>query len=97
MRSWWLSFVAFIVRQLIADKPLVDLRVFEHRNFRIGCLLIAIFGGALYGLITLLPLFYQELLGYTAYAAGWAVSPRGIGAIIAMPIIGILTAKIDNR
>ena len=33
----------------------------------------------------LLPLFYQELLGYTAFAAGWAVSPRGIGAIIAMP------------
>jgi DHA2 family multidrug resistance protein len=92
-----ISFVAFIVRQLVADKPLVDLRVFKHRNFRIGCLLIAIFGGALYGLITLLPLFYQELLGYTAYAAGWAVSPRGIGAIIAMPIIGILTAKIDNR
>jgi DHA2 family multidrug resistance protein len=92
-----ISFVAFIVRQLVADKPLVDLRVFKHRNFRIGCLLIGIFGGALYGLITLLPLFYQELLGYTAYAAGWAVSPRGIGAIIAMPIIGILTAKIDNR
>jgi DHA2 family multidrug resistance protein len=34
---------------------------------------------------------------YTALAAGWAVSPRGIGAIVAMPIIGYLTAKIDNR
>jgi len=45
----------------------------------------------------LLPLFYQELMGYTALAAGWAVSPRGIGAIVAMPIIGYLTAKIDNR
>ena len=92
-----ISFVAFIIRQLTHDKPLVDLRVFKSRNFRLGCILIGIFGGALYGLITLLPLFYQELLGYTAYAAGWAVSPRGIGAIVAMPIIGILTAKIDNR
>ncbi len=91
------SFVAFIVRQLTHDKPLVDLRVFRHRNFLIGCILIAVFGASLYGLITLLPLFYQELLGYTAYAAGWAVSPRGVGAIIAMPIIGILTSKIDNR
>ena len=45
----------------------------------------------------MLPLFYQELLGYTASAAGWAVSPRGIGAILAMPIIGILTSKLDNR
>ena len=92
-----ISFVAFLVRELTHDKPLVDLRVFRHRNFLIGCILIGIFGGALYGLITLLPLFYQELLGYTAYAAGWAVSPRGIGAIMALPIIGILTAKIDNR
>jgi MFS transporter, DHA2 family, multidrug resistance protein len=59
--------------------------------------LIGLFGAAIYGLVTLLPLFYQELMGYTALAAGWAVSPRGIGAIVAMPIIGYLTAKMDNR
>ncbi len=89
--------VGFLIREFTAKKPLVDLRVFRHRNFAIGSVLIALFGASLYGLITLLPLFYQELLGYTAYAAGWAVAPRGIGAIIAMPIIGILTAKLDNR
>jgi DHA2 family multidrug resistance protein len=42
-------------------------------------------------------LFYQELLGYTALNAGWAVSPRGIGAIVAMPIIGLLTTRLDTR
>jgi MFS transporter, DHA2 family, multidrug resistance protein len=89
--------VAFLIRQFRLEKPLVDLRVFRHRNFSLGCLLIGMFGAALYGLVTLLPLFYQELMGYTALAAGWAVSPRGIGAILAMPIIGLLTAKIDNR
>ena len=62
------------MREFTHDKPLVDLRVFRHRNFLIGCLLIAVFGGGLYGLITLLPLFYQELLGYTALAAGVAVA-----------------------
>ena len=91
------AFVLFIIRELKHGKPLVDLRVFRHRNFLLGCILIGLFGGAIYGLITLLPLFYQELLGYTASAAGWAVSPRGMGAIIAMPIIGILTSKLDNR
>jgi MFS transporter, DHA2 family, multidrug resistance protein len=90
-------FVAFLVREWRHAKPLVDLRVFRYRNFALGCTLIAIFGAALYALVTLLPLFYQELLGYTALAAGWAVSPRGIGAILAMPIIGALTARIDNR
>jgi MFS transporter, DHA2 family, multidrug resistance protein len=91
------AFVLFIIRELTSENPLVDLRVFRHRNFLLGSILIGLFGGAIYGLITLLPLFYQELLGYTASAAGWAVSPRGIGAIIAMPIIGILTSKLDNR
>ncbi len=91
------SFVSFLIREFRHKQPLVDLRIFRNRNFRLGCILIAIFGAALYGLVTLLPLFYQELMGYTALAAGWAVSPRGIGAILAMPIIGILTSKVDNR
>jgi len=92
-----ICFVLFLVRQFLHKHPLVDLRVFKHRNFTLGCLLIALFGAAIYGLVTLLPLFCQELLGYTALAAGWAVSPRGVGAIIAMPLIGYLTARIDNR
>jgi DHA2 family multidrug resistance protein len=92
-----ICFVGFLIREFRHDKPLVDLRVFRHRNFTLGCLLIGLFGAAIYGLVTLLPLFYQELMGYTALAAGWAVSPRGVGAIIAMPMIGYLTAKIDNR
>jgi DHA2 family multidrug resistance protein len=48
-------------------------------------------------LITLLPLFYQELLGYNALNAGMAVSPRGIGALLAMPLIGLISSRIDNR
>jgi MFS transporter, DHA2 family, multidrug resistance protein len=92
-----ISFVAFIVRELRHKQPLVDLKIFRYRNFTLGCILIGLFGAGIYGLVTLLPLFYQELMGYTAFAAGWAVSPRGIGAICAMPIIGYLTAKMDNR
>jgi MFS transporter, DHA2 family, multidrug resistance protein len=91
------SLVSFLIREFRHKQPLVNLRVFRHRNFAIGCVLIGLFGAGIYALVTLLPLFYQELMGYTALQAGWAVSPRGIGAILAMPIIGYLTAKIDNR
>ena len=51
----------------------------------------------IYGIVTLLPLFYQTLLGYTASAAGIAVSPRGIGAVLIMPIIGVLAGRLDSR
>lgn len=92
-----ISFVLFLVWEWFGRKPLVDLRIFKNRNFALGCLLIGLFGASIYGMVTLLPLFYQELMGYTAQIAGIAVSPRGIGAICAMPIIGILTARMDNR
>jgi MFS transporter, DHA2 family, multidrug resistance protein len=91
------TFLGFLIRELNIKSPLVDLRVFKDRNFALGCLLIGLFGGVIYGVVTLLPLFYQTLLGYTATAAGWAVSPRGIGAIFIMPVIGALTGRLDGR
>jgi len=91
------AFVAFLIRELTHDKPLVRLSVFKNRNFAVGCLLIFLFGGVVYGLVTLLPLFFQELLGYTALAAGLAVSPRGLGSLFFMPVIGILADRLDNR
>jgi len=91
------ALIAFLVRELKIKAPLVDLRVLRDRNFAFGCVLIALFGGVIYGVVTLLPLFYQTLLGYTASAAGIAVSPRGIGAILVMPVIGVLTGRLDNR
>ena len=72
-----ISFVAFLIRELTHDKPLTNLRIFKNRNFGVGCILIACFGAVVYGVVTLLPLFFQTLLGYTAFSAGWAVSPRG--------------------
>jgi DHA2 family multidrug resistance protein len=55
------------------------------------------FGVGIYSTVTVLPLFYQELLGYTAFTAGLVVAPRGIGAIMGMPIIGYLSNKVDAR
>jgi MFS transporter, DHA2 family, multidrug resistance protein len=91
------AFLAFLYRELTIKKPLVDLRILLNRNFAIGCLQIAIFGAVVYGMITILPLFYQTLMGYTALAAGLAVAPRGIGAIFAMPLVGVLLSKFDGR
>ena len=91
------GFVAFLIRQFSASQPMVNLRVFKNRNFAVGSLLIGLFGAVIYGILTILPLFYQTLMGYSAMAAGFAVSPRGIGALLVMPVIGVLTSRLDNR
>lgn len=91
------SFLYFCWHSWTKKDTLVDLKVFKDRNFRIGCILIFMFGIGIYSTVTVLPLFYQELLGYTAFTAGLVVAPRGIGAICGMPIIGYLSNKVDPR
>lgn len=91
------SFLFFCYWCWAKKDAIVDLKVLKDRNFRIGCVLILMFGVGIYSTITVLPLFYQELLGYTAFTAGIAVAPRGIGAICGMPVIGYLSNKIDPR
>ena len=91
------SFLWWIRISWTKKSPLVDLKVLKNRNFAIGCALIFLFGIGIYSTVTVLPLFYQELLGYTAFTAGLVVAPRGIGAICGMPIIGYLSNKVDPR
>jgi MFS transporter, DHA2 family, multidrug resistance protein len=91
------ALVAFLWREIRGRKPLVDFQSFRDRNFTIGCLQIFLFGAVVYAMVTILPLFYQTLLGYTALTAGLAVAPRGVGAVFAMPLVGILMTKFDSR
>jgi DHA2 family multidrug resistance protein len=91
------SFVLWIWHSWTHPKGLVDLHVLKDRNFRTGCFLIALLGMCIYITIAILPLYYQEVLGYTAFTAGLVVGPRGIGSFIGSPIIGILGSRIDNR
>ncbi len=91
------SFIWFCYHSWTKKDPLVDLKVFKDRNFFVGASLIFLFGVAIYSTTTVLPLFYQELLGYTAFTAGVAVAPRGVGAIFGMPVIGFLSNKVDPR
>jgi DHA2 family multidrug resistance protein len=92
-----LSILAFIAWELYTPEPIVNLRVFLNRNFAVGCAMIATVGVVLYGSTALLPLFLQTLLGYPAVESGFAVSPRGVGAIISMMIVGRLIARVDSR
>ncbi|HEY8560279.1 MAG TPA: DHA2 family efflux MFS transporter permease subunit [Pyrinomonadaceae bacterium] len=89
--------VSFVLWELYTPEPIVNLRVFLNRNFAVGTILIASVGVVLYGSTALLPLFLQTLLGYPAVESGLAVSPRGLGSIVSMLVVGRLIGKIDGR
>jgi DHA2 family multidrug resistance protein len=91
------SLLVWIWHSWTNPRSLVDLHVLKDRNFRTGCFVILLLGMCMYITIAILPLFYQEILGYTAFTAGLVVGPRGIGSFIGSPIIGFLGSRIDNR
>ena len=91
------AFVGWVWRSWFHERGLVDLHVLKDRNFRTGCFLIALLGMCIYITIAILPLYFQEILGYTAFSAGLVVGPRGIGSFIGSPIIGFLGSRIDPR
>jgi DHA2 family multidrug resistance protein len=91
------AMLAFIIRELRTPHPIVNLKVFKNWNYAVGTTLMTIFGAALYSTLTLLPLFLQTLLGYTAAISGLATSPRGIGSFIAMLFVGRLINKIEAK
>jgi DHA2 family multidrug resistance protein len=92
-----IGIVAFIVRELKARDPVVNLRVFKDRTYSAGVFLMTVLGFVLYGSLLLLPVFLQTLLGYPALQAGIAMAPRGLGSFLMMPLVGTVLGRLDSR
>jgi DHA2 family multidrug resistance protein len=92
-----IGFAVFVVWELTQDHPVVDLRLFSQRNFAFGAMALAVAYGLFFGNVVLLPLWLQQYMGYTASAAGMAVAPVGLLAILLSPIVGKNVAKVDPR
>ena len=65
--------IAFLVRELRAEHPVVTLRVFKIRSFSTGVFLMSVLGFVLYGSIVIIPIWLQTLLGYSAVSAGFTM------------------------
>jgi MFS transporter, DHA2 family, multidrug resistance protein len=92
-----LGFVAFLIWELTEEHPIVDLRVFRHRGFAAGAMVMSLAYGSFFSGVVLVPLWLQTNLGYTATWAGRATAFQGIFAIIMSPIVARWTAKGDGR
>jgi DHA2 family multidrug resistance protein len=92
------SLAAAIVWELHVKEPVVNLRLLKERNFLFCCLIVLGVYTALYATTFLLPQFLQELMGYSATAAGLAVSPAGLVTMIEVPLVGwALSRGFDAR
>ena len=92
-----LGLIAFVWRELTAEKPAVDLRVLNNASFTSATMLGGVLGMGLMGSIFLLPLFLQQLLGYDAMTSGIAMIPRSLAMVVIMPIGGRFYNKIGPK
>lgn len=84
---------AFVVYSFKPQHPLLDFRLFTNYNLSISTLTMFIFAGAFFGGLLLVPTFFQQVGGETPLKAGLLVAPQGIGAMLTMPVAGILADR----
>ncbi len=85
--------IFFIWRQLTYKYPIVNLRVLNDQNLRIGTIMCFILGFGLYGSTFIIPIYTQAILGWTALDAGLLLIPSSIMTGIMMPFIGKLIQR----
>ncbi len=74
--------------------PLVELRLFKNRDMTIAVVAMMLFAIAFFGSSLLFPLYFQEIRAESALSAGWLIAPQGFGAMVTMPIAGMLADRI---
>jgi MFS transporter, DHA2 family, multidrug resistance protein len=92
-----LGLILFVVQELRAERPAVNLRVLRDRSFASATAIGGILGMGLYGSLFLLPLFLQNLLGYSAMLSGVALVPRSLAMAFIMPVGGRIYNRVGPR
>ena len=91
------AFLVWIVWEWHHPNPVVDIRMFQRRNFATAMFFSFTLGIVLYGTTVMIPQFLQVLLGYPAVVAGEALAGGGFVMISVLPFVGMLVSRIDPR
>lgn len=92
-----LGLVVFLITELTVEHPLIDLSLFKDFNFSVSNLALFVFGLGMFGSTFLLPLYFQNSLGYTAFQAGLFFLPVGILQGVMAPISGIVSDRLSPK
>jgi EmrB/QacA subfamily drug resistance transporter len=89
---------AFVIRSVRrGGASLIDLRLFADRSFRGGSVMMFVLGVTTWGPMFLLPLYYQQLRGLSAFDAGLVLAPQSIGIGLAFLMVGPHADRMPPR
>ncbi len=87
----------FIILELTAENPLLDLRVFTYRSFTMANLMVVVTTIVMFSGLFFLPLFLQSFRGLGAMETGILMLPGALVSGLMMPVVGKLFDKIGPR
>jgi len=92
-----ISLYWFITRQLKLDEPLLEFRVFKHGTFTLATALGMVVFAAMIGTNVILPLYMQNMIGFSALKSGLVLLPGAIIMGFSNPITGYLFDKFGGK
>ncbi|SET53150.1 drug resistance transporter, EmrB/QacA subfamily [Salinibacillus kushneri] len=87
----------FIVRQLKLEEPILEFRVFKYKIFTLTTILGMVVFLAMIGSMVILPLYMQDMLGFTAFESGLALLPGAATMGLMNPVTGRLFDKFGAK
>jgi DHA2 family multidrug resistance protein len=88
-----LGAILFVWRETSTDHPVVNFKILRHRSFALGIVTSFAFGFGLYSSTFVLPIFCQNLLGFSAQQTGNIIMYGGIATISILPFVGSALKK----
>jgi len=92
-----IGLIGFVWHELRTEHPIVDLRILKNRQLAVGVTFAVLLGFALYSSVFALPVFLQNVLGFTAWDTGKVILPGAIASAVAMAMMGRLAPRVDAR
>lgn len=88
-----LSLAAFGKRQLSLKEPMLNIKVFRYPVFTIGIILVMLSMMAIFTMAVMLPLYFEQGMGKSAFVAAMAMLPATLASAAATPIAGKILDK----
>jgi EmrB/QacA subfamily drug resistance transporter len=89
--------VAFAAHESRTRAPLLSFALFRHRTFSASSIVAVAYGAGLFGTTYLIPVFVQDIAGYTAAGAGGIMVLPGLALAVAMALGGRMTDRTEPR
>lgn len=89
--------VVFIRHEVRTEDPVIDLEVLRERRFMAANVYNFVYGAAVLGVVSFLPLYAVTVHGMSVFTSGIILTPRSVGMLIASTLTSIFMLRWGYR